>query len=124
MMGQQILPTLLWDILSILDSTSQSLITTSDDTYNPIARNTKGWRQFTCIEHTKSSARSCSHIEEPAASLHSWFDGFHKGLNLRKNLAYSLSHQGIFLVDVPQDFAYRHPFQMVELRRLLSYLVF
>ena len=103
---------------------TQGFVTTCNEAYHDVWGKTERWRQFASIEYAKTTTRSCSHIEESAALLHSWFDGFHKGLYLRQNLAYSLSHQGIFLVDVPQNFAYRHLFQVVELRRLLSYLVF
>ncbi len=103
---------------------TQGFVASCNEAYHDVWGKTERWRQFACIEYAKTSACASSHIEESAASFHSWFDGFHKGLNLRQNLAHSLSHQGIFLVDVLQYFAYRHLFQMIEERRLLSYLVF
>jgi len=103
---------------------TQGFVATCNEANHDVWRKTESRRQFAGIEYTKSSACACSHIKEPAALFHSWLYGFHKGLNLRQNPTHSLSHQGIFFVDVPQDFAYRHLFQVVEVRRLLGYLVF
>ena len=103
-MSQQILPALLWDILSILNSTSQSLITTSDDAYDPVARYTKGWRQFTGIEHTKPTAGTCSDIKQPPSPLHPRLYSLYQRLYLMDSLTHSLSHQQIFFVDVLKQF--------------------
>ena len=94
---------------------AQCLVATGNDGNDPVGRNTEGGRQFAGIQHTQSSAGSSSQVKEPSAPFETWFDGLYQGFDLRYSLLHSLSHQGILLVDMVQQFSDRHLFEVVEM---------
>ena len=120
-MLQQVFPSLLRDILGAFHRFAQGLVAPGNDAHHPVGRHAKGGRQFAGVEHTQSATGSCSDIEQSATTLHALFDGRHQRLYLGNGALDGLSDPAVFLVDVPQQFPYRHLLQMVEARWLFCY---
>lgn len=121
---QKVLPTLLREVLGLLNSMTQRPVASSYQTYHTTLRNAKGRRQLASIQDTQTATGSSANIEETATTLHPRLYGLYKCLYLWNSLTDSLSHQHIFVADMLQQFAYRHLLQMIVVRGLFCDSIF
>ena len=118
MIGLHVLPASIYDVLSLLYSMSQGIVATGYDTYHATVRHAEGGWQFACVEHPQPSAGACTYIEEPSAMIHALLHSFYKRLYLWNGAPHGLGHKCIFIVDMIEQLAHRHLFQMVVVRWL------
>ena len=104
MMRLKVFPSLFRDIFCPLYGMAKGLVASGDDSHYPGFRHTKSGRQFAGVEYAQSPTGACADIEQPSASSHPFFDGFHQRLYLGKSLMDAFCDSAVFLIDVLKQF--------------------
>ena len=109
----QLFPTTLHVIFGFLNRITKCCITSCDKPYNQRIRHPESRRYFRSIQHTQTTACTCSHIKNASALLHSRNNLGNQFFNSRNRFFNCQCYLLIFFIYIYKKFVYRFLFQIV-----------